>query len=267
MCGAEIDEQASLPFAANNRWNCLSAEQLETAVMNFDFTTAWHSWQTGPGRDVDFDTLEEPKLTGAYRVFYKFMMPGATFLAPQLPRVVPAEGGPLRVIFGSYPSAEGGAAGLLAPAAEGSDAVLAKPVWNMANAIFREDFGQIMVINLCNIALTYRLCKRRGIVWLLGHWPKEARLTNALFLRQLLKSTAQGRLIRCGSFSSHLRDHFKQNPTIETVLTACATWKIQGPHWSVWTQNGHARTVKNACPEHWLRGTGDLIRYLLHCYP
>jgi hypothetical protein len=266
MCGAEIDEQASLPFAANNRCNCLSAEQLETAVMNFDFTTAWHSWQTGPGRDVDFETLEEPKLTGAYQVFCEFMMPGATFLAPQVPRVDP-EGGPLIVICGSYPSAEGGAAGLLAPAAVGSGADLAKPVWNMAKAILGEDFEQIMVINLCNVALTYRLCKRRGIVWLLGRWPEEARLTNARFLRQLLESTANGRPILCGSFSSHLRQHFKQNPTIEALLTACATWKIQGPHWSVWTQSGKARTVENACPKHWLTGTGELIRYLLHCYP
>jgi hypothetical protein len=266
MCGAEIDEQAGLPFAAGNRWNCLSAEQLETTVENFDFDAAFDSWCAEKGM-VDIRTLKGQELIDAYRVFYEYIMPGATFLAPQLPRVVPAEDGPLRVIFGSYPSAEGGAASLLAPAAEGSNAVLAKPVWNMANAIFREDFGQIMVINLCNIALTYRLCKRRGIVWLLGRWPKEARLTNALFLRQLLKSTAQDRLILCGSFSSHLRQHFKQNPTIEAVLTACATWKIQGPHWSVWTQNGHARTVENACPEHWLTGTGELIRYLLHCYP
>ena len=265
MCGAEIDEQAGLPFAASNQRNCLSPQLLETAVENFDFGAAFQSWWAEHGiHIVDFSTLTGKKLMDAYRVFNESMMPGATFLEP---RVVPAGDGPLRVIFGSYPSAEGGAASLLAPAAEGSNAVLAKPVWNMANAIFREDFGQIMVINLCNIALTYRLCKRRGIVWLLGRWPKGARLTNALFLRQLLKSTAQGRLIRCGSFSSHLRDHFKQNPTIETVLTACATWKIQGPHWSVWTQNGHAWTVENACPEHWLTGTGELIRYLLHCYP
>ena len=180
--GAEIYEQAHLPFAApGDKWNCLSAKNLEETVKQFDFKASYARWVEENGM-VDMNTLNDKQLMAAYQAFNNTMLPGATFLEPVMPRDDQGYDN-LLVIFGSYPSAEGGAAGLLACAAEGSDAYLQKPVWNLAKTIFGEDFDLIMVINLCNVALTHRLCSNRGILWLLSHWPARAREINTHFLR------------------------------------------------------------------------------------
>ena len=195
----------------------MSLSALEESVLEFDFDAAFTVYMQQKYRrpeDLDSRAAVEDQLAK----FYASVTPGASFVAPEIGRDAHTTG-TFVVCLGGYPSSQGGTGGLLEEHDDATVATCKRPVWNMfAAMVGASNFHKFAVMNLFNVALTYKLWKHGSILVILEALPSAAIRHHAGLLARWLTLASGGRRIKLVTFSSKVDQHFKHYPDETSVL-------------------------------------------------
>jgi hypothetical protein len=136
-------------------------------------------------------------------------------------------------------------------------------VWNMANEMVGADnFDKLAVLNLFNVAFTYKLWKKKSILKIMEALPRAAVRYHAALLARWLRIASAGRKINLVTFSRRVEEHFTNFPeetaslrdAVHFVPTS-VTGMVHVCCFTQWGMQGQLR--KNV--DKWLAGASNFI--------